>query len=116
MTTSSDFIQLKVKNDWGVDLFFMPEDSNERHTIDKSAALIFKKGQKVTIQWPNGEVQKVKLKILDIERSIGDMGHNYDVKSSMPAFEVTVNGLSLNVRLIDVLIQRSDCKKANPNG
>jgi hypothetical protein len=79
-----------VRNDWGSITVHLRESM--------TPADMLKPGYH-NFMWPNAETQRLEVKTRPYTRSVGDMGHSYDVTSQVPYVEVDHEGAKLRIDL-----------------
>jgi len=63
--------------------------------LSESRRLEFSDGQKVGVQWPNGNRTDETVRMKSYFESIPDMGHSYDSVDVRPNLSIEVNGLEV---------------------
>lgn len=104
MADQDKFVKIRVDKQWGANAYYLPGISDRQ--------VAFKNGQSMRIQWPNGQIQdiKVRIKIRNFTSPDTRNVSVHDAQEKVPVFNAELNGLIVEIPVASVKVRLSDCR------
>lgn len=102
----SEWIKLKVGNDWGV-CYWAIKPHDEHGMASASRGLYFRDGEHVDVRWPDGTVEQLTVRLMKKHGMVGDHGHDYEVSWQAPYVASNMHGHEALTPLEEVEVRRA---------